>query len=105
MHSQYRKYTENQGFCDRKNLAKNKRNSKVYAQPMQEIQRKPKFFDRSLKPGQTKNGPPGGTSVQGLNLYTIKGLGPRGRFYGPGARKTQKTKKLRKPSQEKARKK
>ena len=26
-------------------------------------------------------------------------LGPRGRFYGPGARKTQKTKKLRKPSQ------
>ena len=24
---------------------------------------------------------------------------PRGRFYGPGARKTQKTKKLRKPSQ------
>ena len=43
---------------------------------------------------------PGGTPVQGLNLYTIKGLGPRGRFYGPGARKTQKTKKLRKPRQE-----
>ena len=42
---------------------------------------------------------PGGTSVQGLNLYTIKGLGPRGRFYGPGARRTQKTKKLRKRSE------
>ena len=58
------------------------------------------FFDRSLKPGKTKNGPPGGTPVQGLNLYTIKGLGPRGRFYGPGARKTQQNKKLREPSQD-----
>ena len=95
-----RKYTENHGICDRKNLAKNTRNNKVYAQPIQEIQGKLMFFDRSLKPGKTKNGPPGGTPVQGLNLYTIKGLGPRGRFYGPGARKTQKTKKLRKSGKE-----
>ena len=57
------------------------------------------FFDRSLKPGKTKNGQPGGTLVQGLNLYTIKCWGPWGRFYGLGARKTKKTKKLRKPSQ------
>ena len=86
-------------FVTEEKLAKNTRNNKVYAQPIQEIQRKLRFFDRSLKPRTIKNGRPGGTLVQGLNLYTIKGLGPRGRFYGLGARKTQKTKKLRKPSQ------
>ena len=33
-----------------------------------------------------------GTPVQGLNLYKKKGLGPRERFYGPGARKRKKQK-------------
>ena len=61
MHNQYRKYNENQGFLtDRLNRAK------------------PNCAHR------------GGTPVQGLNLYTIKGLGPRGRFYGPGAQKNTK---------------
>ena len=46
-----RKYTENQGISDRKKNTKNTRNNKVYAQAIQEIQRKPRFFDRSLKPG------------------------------------------------------
>ena len=94
-----RKYKENHGIRDRKKTAKNTKNTKVYAQPIQEIQRKLRFFDRSLKPGTIKNDRPGGTLVQGLNLYTIKGWAPRGRFYGPGARKTQKTKKLWKSGQ------
>ena len=41
-----------------KKLTKNAKNNKNYAQPIQEIQGKLMFFDRSLKPGQTKNGPP-----------------------------------------------
>ncbi len=53
-----RKYTENQGICDRKKVAKNTKNNKVYAQPIQEIQRKLMFFDRSLKPA--KKWPPRG---------------------------------------------
>ena len=40
-----------------------------------------------------------GTLVQGLNLYKKKGWGPQGRFHGLGARKTQKTTKLRKRSE------
>ena len=41
-------------FVTEKKVAKNTRNNKVYAQPIQEIQRKLMFFDRSLKPGKTK---------------------------------------------------
>ena len=74
----------------------------VYAETIQEIQGKPTFFDRTNL-AKEKIAHEFGTSVQALNLCTIEGLGPSGvRFYGPGARKTQKTKKLRKPSQEKA---
>ena len=76
-----------------KKVAKNTKNNEVYAQPIQEIPGKLMFFDRSLKPGKTKNDQPGGTLVQGLNLYTIKGLGPQGRFYGPRVRKNS-TKKI-----------
>ena len=92
-----RKYTENQGVHDRKENAKNI--NTVYAQPTQEIQRKPSFFDRSHKPSETKPRPARGNLCSGFKVIYDKGLGPRGRFYGPGARKTQKNKKLRKPSQ------
>ena len=44
-------------FVTETKLTKNTRNNKVYAQPIQEIQGKLMFFDRSLKPGQTKKGP------------------------------------------------
>ena len=71
-------------FVTEKKVAKNTRNNKVYAQPIQETQGKLMFFDRSLKPGKTKNDQPGGTLVQGLNLYTIKGLGPQGVFTARG---------------------
>ena len=63
-----RKYTENHGICDRKKLAKNTKNNKVYAQPIQEIQRKLMFFDRSLKPGKTKNGQPRGDLCSGFKF-------------------------------------
>ena len=49
-----RKYKENQGIRDRKENAKNTRNNKVYAQPIQEIQRKPTFFDRSHQPSEAE---------------------------------------------------
>ena len=71
-------------FVTEEKLTKNTRNNKVYAQPIQKIQRKLRFFDRSLKPGKTKNGPCFGTPVQGLNLYTIKSLGPGAAFLRPG---------------------
>ena len=72
-----RKYTENQGNCDRKKLAKNTKNKKVYAQQIQEIQRKPKFFDRSLKPGQTKNAPPRKDLCSGFKFIYDKYKKPR----------------------------
>ena len=67
MHSKNRKYKENQGFLtDRLNRAK------------------PKMPHR------------GGTSVQGLNLYKIKGLGPPGPFLEPGGSKNAKNQKTSK---------
>ena len=75
-------------FVTEEKLAKNTRNNKVYAQPIQEIQRKLMFFDRSLKPGKTKNGPPRGDLCSGFKFIYDKGFGARGRFYGLGARKT-----------------
>jgi hypothetical protein len=38
-------------FVTEEKCTKNTRNNKVYAQAIQEIQGKPRFFDRSLKPG------------------------------------------------------
>ena len=64
----FRKYTENHGISDRRKNTKYTRNNKVYAQAIQEIQRKPRFFDRSLKPGLTKNGPPRGDPCSGFKF-------------------------------------
>ena len=91
-----RKYTENQGICDRKKLAKNTRNNKVYAQPIQEIQGKLLFFDRSLKPGKTKNGQPGGDPCSGFKFIYDKGFGPPGAFLRPGGSKNAKNQKTSK---------
>jgi hypothetical protein len=44
-------------FVTEEKLTKNIYNNNVYAQPIQEIQRKLMFLDRSLKPGKTKNRP------------------------------------------------
>ena len=63
-----KKYTENQGISDRKKNTKNTKNNKVYAQAIQEIQGKPRFFDRSLKPGLTKNDPPRGDPCSGYKF-------------------------------------
>ena len=54
-----------------KKVAKNTRNNKVYAQPIQEIQGKLMFFDRSLKPGKTKNGQPRGDLCSGFKFIFI----------------------------------
>ena len=92
-----RKYTENQGIRDRKKVAKNTRNNKVYAQPIQEIEGKLAFFDRSRKPGKTKNGQPRGDLCSGFKFIYDKGFGSQGAF---AARKKQKTKTLRKSGQD-----
>ena len=70
-----RKNTENHGICDRKKLAKNTKNNKVYAQPIQEIQRKPTFFDRSHKPNETKSRPPRRNLCSGFKFIYDKGFG------------------------------
>ena len=60
------------------------------------------FFDRSLKPGKTKNGQPRGDLCSGFKFIYDKGLkgwAPGGVFTARGLEKTQKTKKLRKRSQ------
>ena len=95
-----KKYTENQGISDRKKGTKNTRNNKVYAQAIQEIQGKPRFFDRSLKPGWTKNDPPRRDPCSGLIYIRKRVWAPGGVVTAPEARKTQKNKKLRKPSQD-----
>ena len=63
-----RKYKENQGIRDRKENAKNTRNNKVYAQPIQEIQGKLWFLDKSLKPGKTKLSAPRGDPCSGFKF-------------------------------------
>ena len=68
MHSQFRKYKENQGIRDRKKFAKNTINNKVYAQPTQEIQGKLMFLDKSLKPGKTKLFAPRGDPCSGFKF-------------------------------------
>ena len=86
-------------FVTEKNLEKNTRNNKVYAQPMQEIQGKPWFFDRSLKPGQTKLCAPRGDPCSGFKFIydkRLKGLDPPGAFLRPGASKNAKNQKTSK---------
>ena len=52
-----------------------------------------------LNLAKPKSGHPRGDLCSGFEFIYDKGLGPRGRFYGPGSRKMQKTKKLRKRSE------
>ena len=59
----------------------------VYAQATQEIQ----FFTIAQNLAKEIIAHNFGTSVQGLNIM-IKGLGPQGRFYGPGGSKNAKKK-------------
>ena len=62
LHRPYRKYKENQHFCSIAQTLRNKNPSNM-----------------------------GGTSVQGLNLYTIERLGPGGVFTARGLEKSKKT--------------
>ena len=77
-------------FVTEKKLTKNTRNNKVYAQPIQEIQGKPRFFDRSLKPGQTKKAAPRGDLCSGFEFIYDKGFGHPGPFLRPGGSKNTK---------------
>ena len=84
-----RKYTENQGICDKK-LTKNTKNNEVYAEPILEIQGKLKFFDRSLKPGQTKNAPRRRDLCSGFKFIYDKKFRVLGAFLRPGGSKNAK---------------
>ena len=85
------------GIRDRKKkLRKNTRNNKVYAQPIQEIQRKLRLFDRSQKPGQTKNAAPRGDLCSGFKFIYDKKFGPLGAFLRPGGSKNAKNQKTSK---------
>ena len=78
-------------FVTEEKYTKNTRNNKVYAQPLQEIQRKLRFFDRSLKLGQTKNVPRRRDLCSGFKFIYDKKFGaPGGVFTAQG--KTKKPK-------------
>ena len=82
-------------FVTTKKLTKNTKNNKVFAQ-IQEIPRKLRFFDRSLKPGHTKNGPPRRDLCSGFKFIYDKGFGPPGTFLRPGGSKNAKNQKTSK---------
>ena len=83
-------------FVTKEKLTKNITNNKVYAQPIQDIKGKLRIFDRSLKPGQTKNVTPWGDLCSGFKSIYDKHFGPPGRFLGPGGSKNAKNQKTSK---------